>query len=125
MVRTPTLEGRALIVTATTPATPQLPAVAGVQRRIADELGVREGQVAAAVDLLDGGATVPFIARYRKEVTGTLDDTQLRTLEERLRYLRELEERRAAVLDSMRTQGKLDAVREAQVLAADSKARLE
>ncbi|GAA3520042.1 Tex family protein [Actinocatenispora rupis] len=96
-----------------------------VHRRIAEELGVRDGQVAAAVDLLDGGATVPFIARYRKEVTGALDDAQLRTLEERLRYLRELEERRAAVLDSIRGQGKLDEALEQQILAADSKARLE
>ena len=79
----------------------------------------------AAVELLDGGATVPFIARYRKEVTGTLDDAQLRTLEERLRYLRELEERRAAILESIRVQGKLDDALEAQILAADSKARLE
>lgn len=86
---------------------------------------MRAGQVTAAVDLLDGGATVPFIARYRKEVTGTLDDTQLRTLEERLGYLRELEERRAAVIDSVRTQGKLDDALHAQLLAADSKARLE
>jgi uncharacterized protein len=61
-----------------------------IHQRIADELGVRERQVTAAVELLDGGATVPFIARYRKEVTGTLDDQQLRTLEERLGYLREL-----------------------------------
>ncbi|MCF4119750.1 RNA-binding transcriptional accessory protein [Antribacter sp. KLBMP9083] len=96
-----------------------------INRRIADELGVREGQVAAAVDLLDGGATVPFIARYRKEVTGTLDDTQLRTLEERLRYLRELEERRAAILASIEEQGKLDDALRAQILAADTKARLE
>jgi uncharacterized protein len=96
-----------------------------IDQRIAEELGVREGQVTAAVDLLDGGATVPFIARYRKEVTGTLDDTQLRTLEERLGYLRELEERRAAVLESIRSQGKLDDALEAQILAADSKARLE
>ena len=81
--------------------------------------------MAAAVDLLDGGATVPFIARYRKEVTGTLDDTQLRTLEERLRYLRELDERRAAILEAIRAQGKLDDALEAQILAADSKARLE
>ena len=98
---------------------------APISQRIADELGVRERQVAAAVELLDGGATVPFVARYRKEVTGALDDSQLRTLEERLRYLRELEERRAAVLDSIRTQGKLDDALEAQILAADSKARLE
>src|ERR1700752_3796692 len=88
-------------------------------------LGVREQQVEAAVDLLDGGATVPFIARYRKEATGTLDDAQLRTLEERLRYLREMEERRAAILESIRSQGKLDEALEAQINAADSKARLE
>jgi uncharacterized protein len=96
-----------------------------IHQRIAQELGVREGQVTAAVDLLDGGATVPFIARYRKEVTGTLDDQQLRTLEERLGYLRELEDRRAAVLESIRSQGKLDDALEAQILAAESKARLE
>ena len=96
-----------------------------VSQRIAGELGVREGQVTAAVDLLDGGATVPFIARYRKEATGTLDDTQLRALEERLRYLRELDERRAAILESVRSQGKLDDALEARIMAADSKARLE
>lgn len=79
----------------------------------------------AAVELLDGGATVPFIARYRKEVTGTLDDAQLRTLEERLGYLRELEDRRAAVLESIRSQGKLDDALEQQILDADTKARLE
>jgi protein Tex len=96
-----------------------------INRRIADELGVREGQVVAAVDLLDGGATVPFIARYRKEVTGTLDDAQLRLLEERLRYLRELEERRTAVLESIRSQGKLDDELAARIMAADTKSRLE
>jgi len=96
-----------------------------INRRIAEELGAGENQVEAAVTLLDGGATVPFIARYRKEVTGALDDTQLRTLEERLSYLRELEERRTAVLNSIREQGKLDATLEAQILAADNKARLE
>ncbi|HEX6676945.1 MAG TPA: Tex-like N-terminal domain-containing protein, partial [Actinomycetes bacterium] len=96
-----------------------------VQRRIAEELGVGERQVAAAVELLDGGATVPFVARYRKEATGALDDAQLRTLEERLRYLRELEGRRAAVLDSIRAQGKLDDELEARIAEADSKARLE
>jgi uncharacterized protein len=96
-----------------------------VEARIAGELGVREGQVRAAVDLLDGGATVPFIARYRKEATGTLDDEQLRTLEERLRYLRELDERRAAILESIESQGKLDDALRAQIVAADSKARLE
>jgi uncharacterized protein len=93
--------------------------------RIATELGVREGQVAAAVELLDGGATVPFIARYRKEVTGTLDDAQLRTLEERLTYLRELEDRRAAILASIAEQGKLTDDLKAQIEAADTKARLE
>ncbi|QQQ78503.1 RNA-binding transcriptional accessory protein [Saccharothrix sp. 6-C] len=96
-----------------------------IHQRIAEELGVRAGQVSAAVDLLDGGSTVPFIARYRKEATGALDDTQLRTLEERLGYLRELEERRAAVLESIRSQGKLDEALESSILAADSKARLE
>src|SRR5690606_24964521 len=99
--------------------------VESIAQRIASELGVREGQVQAAVELLDGGATVPFIARYRKEVTGMLDDAQLRTLEERLRYLRELEERRAAILESIRSQDKLTPELEAQILAADSKARLE
>jgi Transcriptional accessory protein len=96
-----------------------------VHERIAEELGVHERQVRAAIELLDGGATVPFIARYRKEVTGSLDDTQLRILEERLRYLRELDERRAAILESIRSQGKLDAALEAQIMAADTKARLE
>src|SRR5260221_3391086 len=96
-----------------------------INLRIAEELGVREQQVAAAVELLDGGATVPFVARYRKEATGALDDTQLRTLEERLRYLRELDERRAAILESVESQGKLDDALRAQILAAESKARLE
>jgi uncharacterized protein len=99
--------------------------VISIAQRIADELGVRTGQVTAAVELLDGGATVPFIARYRKEITGVLDDAQLRTLEERLRYLRELEERRSAILESIRSQGKLDDALEAQIMAAESKARLE
>ncbi|MBL1116580.1 RNA-binding transcriptional accessory protein [Streptomyces sp. 110] len=96
-----------------------------IEGRIAEELGVRERQVKAAVELLDGGSTVPFIARYRKEATEMLDDAQLRSLEERLRYLRELEERRTAILESIRSQGKLDEALEAQILAADSKARLE
>ncbi|MBI5264569.1 MAG: RNA-binding transcriptional accessory protein [Bradyrhizobium sp.] len=99
--------------------------MASINERIAQELGVREEQVEAAVTLLDGGATVPFIARYRKELTGALDDAQLRTLEERLTYLRELEERRKAILESIREQGKLDPALEATILAADSKARLE
>src|SRR6202035_3974161 len=97
----------------------------GIIKRIADELGVRENQVKAAVDLLDGGATVPFIARYRKEATGTLDDAQLRTLDERLRYLRELEERRAAILASIDEQGKLTDELRDSVNAAETKARLE
>jgi len=99
--------------------------VAKINQQIAQELGVREQQVDAAVTLLDGGATVPFIARYRKELTGALDDAQLRTLEERLTYLRELDERRTAVLNSIREQGKLDAALEAAILAADTKGRLE
>ena len=99
--------------------------MASINHRIAEELGVREQQVEATVTLLDGGATVPFVARYRKEITGGLDDAQLRTLEERLNYLRELEERRKAILESVREQGKLDAALEAAILAADSKGRLE
>lgn len=92
---------------------------------IAEELGVREGQVAAAVDLLDGGYTVPFVARYRKEATGSLDDAQLRSLEERLGYLRELRDRRAVVTESIRAQGKLTPDLAAAIAAADTKARLE
>ncbi len=99
--------------------------MANIYRQIAEELGVREQQVEATVTLLDGGATVPFVARYRKEITGALDDAQLRTLEERLNYLRELEARRTAILNSVREQGKLDAALEAAILAADSKGRLE
>ncbi len=93
--------------------------------RISAELSAQPWQVEAAVGLLDGGATVPFIARYRKEATGTLDDTQLRKLEERLRYLRELEERRKAILDSIDSQGKLTEALKATILEADNKARLE
>jgi uncharacterized protein len=96
-----------------------------VNVRLAEELAVAERQVAAAVALLDEGSTVPFIARYRKEVTGSLDDGQLRTLEERLRYLRELDDRRAAVLASIEEQGKLTAPLRAALLAADTKARVE
>jgi uncharacterized protein len=92
---------------------------------IAREIGARAAQVKAAADLLDGGATVPFIARYRKEATGSLDDTQLRTLEERLAYLRELDERRGAVLESIRAQGKLTPELEAAIEEADTKQRLE
>jgi uncharacterized protein len=96
-----------------------------VPQRIAEQLQVAERQVVAAVQLLDSGATVPFVARYRKEATGGLDDAQLRTLEERLGYLRELDERRAAILESIRGQGKLDDALQAQIMAADTKARLE
>ncbi|MBM6580082.1 RNA-binding transcriptional accessory protein [Microvirga sp. BT689] len=96
-----------------------------IGQRIADELNVQEWQVKAAIGLLDGGSTVPFIARYRKEVTGTLDDAQLRTLEERLRYLREMEDRRKSILDSIREQGKLTDELALQINTADTKARLE
>ncbi|KAA0685812.1 Tex family protein [Azospirillum brasilense] len=96
-----------------------------ISQRIADELSVRESQVASAVKLLDEGSTVPFIARYRKEATGGLDDTQLRTLEERLSYLRELEDRREAILSSVREQDKLTPELELQIRQADTKTRLE
>jgi protein Tex len=96
-----------------------------IHARLATELNCREAQINAAVELLDSGSTVPFIARYRKEVTGGLDDTQLRLLEERLRYLRELEQRRAAILESITEQGKLDDALKAAIDAADTKARLE
>ncbi|WP_145046767.1 Tex family protein [Mycobacteroides abscessus] len=99
--------------------------VKSVNARLAAELAVTEAQVAAAVRLLDEGATVPFIARYRKEVTGSLDDGQLRELEERLRYLRELDERRAAVLSSIEEQGKLTDELKAALISADTKARVE
>ncbi|MFC6047088.1 Tex-like N-terminal domain-containing protein, partial [Methylobacterium hispanicum] len=96
-----------------------------VNQLIARELGVREAQVAAAVDLLDGGSTVPFIARYRKEATGSLDDAQLRRLEERLGYLRELQDRREAVVESIRSQGKMTPELAVAIASADTKARLE
>ncbi|OIQ98348.1 hypothetical protein GALL_196260 [mine drainage metagenome] len=96
-----------------------------ISRRIAEELSVAEPQVEAAVRLLDEGNTVPFVARYRKEATGGLDDTQLRRLEERLGYLRELEDRRAAILKSIEEQGKLSAELAAEIAGADTKARLE
>ena len=96
-----------------------------ISSRIADELGVREQQVNATITLLDEGATVPFIARYRKEITGSLDDSQLRNLEERLRYLRELEDRRATVLKSIEEQGKLTDELRSDIEAADTKNRLE
>jgi len=96
-----------------------------IARTIATEISATPEQASAAIALLDDGATVPFIARYRKEVTGGLDDTQLRTLETRLVYLRELEERRAAILTSIEEQGKLSDELRSEIEAADSKARLE
>ena len=92
---------------------------------IAQELQARIEQVDSAIRLLDDGATVPFIARYRKEVTGGLDDTQLRMLEQRLGYLRELEDRRQSILSSIEEQGKLSPALRADILAADTKTRLE
>ncbi|WP_425436975.1 Tex family protein [Nocardia amikacinitolerans] len=111
--------------TDTTAAAPTGAPLASVGRRIAEELGVRESQVRAAVELLDAGSTVPFIARYRKEVTGGLDDAQLRQLDERLSYLRELDERRGAIIESIRGQGKLDDALLQQLMLAETKARLE
>ncbi len=96
-----------------------------IAERIAAEIAVKPHQVEAAVALLDGGATVPFVARYRKEATGGLDDVQLRTLEERLGYLRELEERRATVLKSIEEQGKLTPALKSELMEADTKTRLE
>ncbi len=96
-----------------------------IEQRIAQELNAKEAQIIAAITLLDEGSTVPFIARYRKEITGGLDDTQLRTLEERLGYLRELEERRLAVVKSITEQGKMTEGLKASILEADTKTRLE
>ena len=96
-----------------------------IEQRIATELGVRPAQVNAAIALLDEGATVPFIARYRKEATGELDDTQLRNLEERLTYLRDLEDRRISVLASIDEQGKLTPELQAEIGHAETKQRLE
>jgi len=104
---------------------PSLQIAASIARTIAVEIGAADEQVNAAIALLDDGATVPFIARYRKEATGGLDDTQLRTLETRLIYLRELEDRRVAILASIEEQGKLTDELRADIEAADSKARLE
>ncbi|PIE37578.1 MAG: RNA-binding transcriptional accessory protein [Gammaproteobacteria bacterium] len=98
---------------------------ASITQRIADELAVKESQINAAVALLDEGATVPFIARYRKEVTGALDDTQMRTIEERLGYLRDLEARRETILASIDEQGKMTDQLKADILAAETRARLE
>jgi len=96
-----------------------------IARRIADELNVQETQVATTIELLDGGATVPFVARYRKEATGGLDDIQLRNLEERLRYLRELEQRRAVIIASVEEQDRMTDGLRRDFRAADTKARLE
>src|ERR1700756_6035185 len=96
-----------------------VPMLPSIEQRLALELVAKPVQVAAAIALLDEGATVPFIARYRKEATGGLDDTQLRLLEERLRYLRELEDRRAAILASIEEQGKLTDALKGDILAAD------
>src|SRR5690606_28972645 len=101
------------------------PPMLSIEDRIAQDIAARPQQVRAAVELLDGGATVPFIARYRKEVTGGLDDTQLRLLEDRLGYLRELEDRRAAIIASINEQGKMTEALHGDLLAAESKARLE
>ncbi|MBR8842541.1 MULTISPECIES: Tex family protein [unclassified Pseudoalteromonas] len=99
--------------------------MSNITQRLATELNAREQQVNAAISLLDEGATVPFIARYRKEVTGGLDDTQLRLLEQRLGYLRELDERREFILKTIDEQGKLSAELSAEIQAADSKTVLE
>jgi len=96
-----------------------------IVRQLAEEIRISEAQVRAAVGLLDGGATVPFIARYRKEATNGLDDVQLRELEARLAYLRELAERRAAVLKSIDAQGKLTDALRAAIAAAPTKQELE
>ncbi|MGD7035354.1 Tex family protein [Methylotuvimicrobium buryatense] len=96
-----------------------------ITQRIAEELAVNPKQVNAAIALLDEGATVPFISRYRKEVTGGLDDTQLRNLEERLIYLRELNDRRETILESIKSQGKLTPDLEKAILDADTKTLLE
>lgn len=106
-------------------AIPQEVDSARIIQQLADELAVKTGQVAAAVKLLDEGATVPFIARYRKEATGGLDDTVLRQLEVRLLYVRELEDRRLAILDSINSQEKLTPELMQLIMAADTKQRLE
>ena len=96
-----------------------------IARNIAETINANAAQVTAAVSLLDGGATVPFVARYRKEATGGLDDTQLRTLADRLSYLRELEARRATILQSIKDQGKLTDELTRSILQADTKSTLE
>ena len=106
-------------------STPEAQAQSRIIAQLTQELGARPAQIAAAVELLDSGATVPFIARYRKEVTGGLDDTVLRNLEVRLEYLRDMETRRASILASIAEQGKLTPELAAELQAADTKQRLE
>ncbi|HEY0294958.1 MAG TPA: Tex-like N-terminal domain-containing protein, partial [Bordetella sp.] len=112
-------------MSATSASSPTTPDAARIIAQLADELKVRAVQIAAAVDLLDDGATVPFIARYRKEATGGLDDNVLRELEVRLVYLRELETRRLAILESIEQQGKLTPALKQEIATADTKQRLE
>lgn len=112
-------------VLANTDAATYAPDPARIVALIANELNVRAAQVAATVELLDGGATVPFIARYRKEATGGLDDTVLRNLEVRLLYVRDLEARRSTILESVDQQGKLTPQLLQEIKAADTKQRLE
>jgi Transcriptional accessory protein len=120
---------RAASLAMVAPAEEGIPAMSEIDTRIASqiarEIAARPEQVRAAVELLDGGATVPFIARYRKEVTGGLDDTQLRLLADRLSYLRELEARRAAIIKSIDEQGKLTPELTVSILGAATKAELE
>ena len=91
-----------------------------INKKIAEELSVKLWQVEAAVGLIDEGNTIPFISRYRKEVTGALNDEQLRTLDERLKYLRNLEEKKEQVLSTIEEQGKLTEELKAQILAAET-----
>jgi uncharacterized protein len=107
------------------PPPPAPEASRAIAEKIAEEIGCRPQQVLATASLLDEGATVPFVARYRKEVTGGLDDIQLRLLDERLSYLREMEDRRSSILASIEEQGKLTPELAAGIHAADTKQRLE
>ena len=107
------------------PAKPRTSAVPSIAKLIATELGISERQVETVIELLGEGATVPFIARYRKERTGGLDDTQLRALAERLDYLTELAKRRDTILDAIRQQDKLTPDLEREIMAATTKVALE
>src|SRR5690625_4541813 len=115
--------GKTADATATLPD--DAPAAQRITRLLAKELNIRPQQVDATIGLLDAGATVPFIARYRKEITGGLDDTVLRQLEQRLIYVRELEERRQTILESISAQGKLTDQLASQINQAETKQRLE